>query len=69
MKKYFKTKTIFTLLELIEIVKINPQLGFYFPINSEHSKQEIKIHNWNNGHKGRRSKTFKRISDNEIIMK
>ena len=69
MKKYFKSQTIFTLSELKQIVASNPSLGFYFPLEHPMSKDEITIHNWNNGSKGRRSKRFDRVSDEKIIIR
>jgi len=67
MKKYFKNQFIFTLSELIQIVEHNTSLGFYYPLEHKYSKDEITIHNWNNGFKGKTSTKFKRVSDNKII--
>jgi hypothetical protein len=67
MKKYFKNQIIFTLSELKQIVEDNPRLGFYFPLDHKYSKNEITIHNWNNGFKGNTSTKFQRESDKKII--
>ena len=54
MKKYFGNIKNFTLDELKSIVANNKELGFYYdsfiicPILGN-----IKIHNWNNGNKGK----------------
>ena len=69
MKNYFKNQTIFTLNELKQIVSSNPSLGFYFPLDHPLSKNKITIHNWNNGSKGKSSKSFNRVSDEKIIIK
>ena len=68
MKKYFKSQTTFTLNELKHIVASNPSLGFYFPLDHPLSKDEITIHNWNNGSKGKSSKSFNRVSDEKITI-
>jgi hypothetical protein len=68
MKKYFKSQTVFTLNELKQIVASNPRLGFYFPLEHPMSKDRITVHNSNNGSMGGRSKSFNRVSDENIIM-
>lgn len=59
MKKYFGNKQEWTIEELKTLVSNNPQLGFYYedsilcPVN-----KTITIHNWNNGFKGKNTRTF-----------
>lgn len=65
--KYFKNQIIFNLSQLIQIVKDNPSLRFYFPLEHKYSKEEIIICNNNNGSRGRLSWRFNRVSDNKII--